>query len=173
MKRLIINLLSIVFFLGAFFLAPNGASAGEEKKAFVGLLLGPQSVTPSFQPFSYGIASGIRGGILGVQAFYLYGTKTYKVLNIPIEARCSQFGVQGDLYPFSSNFFYFGPRVSVTTLSFGFASVSGTLFGGGGGFNIPLGASLSIGADGSYMQGKISGVSQEISTYMGSIKYWF
>ena len=168
MKKLLAVLAMGILASGTAHAAPGMGSM------WVGALVGQQT-QDGLKPLSYGLSIGSKGLLFGGELQYLTGSKTVGAVDESI----SQIVGRLDLFP-AMRFFYIGPQLSYTTSKVALtaagktvsASVSGLLYGGGAGINIPLGP-LSIGGEVTYVTGSEDGSSTHVTTFAGTAKLWF
>lgn len=173
MKKIILLLIAI--------LAPLSGRADEKKSAWIGALVGKQSSTSggTIEPLSYGGTLGFKGESIGFGLSYITGSETTTIKGISIDQSSTLITGQLDWFPGGGHIFYVGPAVAYTKLAVGATvagkavtlSTSGPLFGGGLGFNIPMG-SMSIGIDGQYVTGTLDNSSASVASVLLGLKLW-
>jgi hypothetical protein len=156
---------------------PTVARAEVWLGGFAGVLSGTAGSTVT--PLGMGAGIGVRSGNFGGELQYVQGSKSTSLLGVDIDSSVDVITGRFDIFALG-RFFYIGPQVSYTTVKVGAqvaglsatTKLSGLLYGGGAGFNIPMGR-VSLGIDGSYVTGSLKGTSASGYTALGSLKFWF
>lgn len=169
MKFAKLGMLVLVFGYG------TAHAAGNDGGLWLDGLAGKQSVN-SLKPTSYGLSFGLKGKSAGFEGLFFTGSKS----SGGVDESITQLLGRIDLFA-GGKLFYLGPEAGSATVKASAtaggvtasASVSGFVYGGGAGFNLPLGTGLSLGGDVSYVTGSFQGTRGNLLTYLGSVKLWF